>query len=171
MVRVSWFIDVLSQLTLRLSCTDDVWDEDSAYVEMLANEGQRLREKSARAALGEDVSDDEEEDDIEEELGYISPLDTVDPYVSFKQALTGKRLSSGSWFAYPDASYSLPDEERQWLPACDDIPQPRSADLPDGGDAHRRRARRCLCIVDLFCSYSLAAAVLTPPAPAWFCCY
>ena len=63
---------------------------------MLANEGQRLREKSARAALGEDVSDDEEEDDIEEELGYISPLDTVDPYVSFKQALTGKWLSSGS---------------------------------------------------------------------------
>ena len=34
---------------------------------MLANEGQRLREKSARAALGEDVSDDEEEDEDREE--------------------------------------------------------------------------------------------------------
>lgn len=67
---------------------DDVWDEDSAYVEMLANESQRLREKSAKQANGEEISDDEEEDDIEEELGYISPLDTVDPYITFKQALT-----------------------------------------------------------------------------------
>ena len=33
---------------------------------------------------------DEDDEDIEEELGYISPLDTVDPYVSFKQALTGQ---------------------------------------------------------------------------------
>lgn len=32
-----------------------------------------------------DVSDEEE---IEEELGFISPLDTVNPYVTFKQALT-----------------------------------------------------------------------------------
>ena len=73
---------------------DDVWDEDSAYVEMLANEGQRLREKSEKAAAaGGDYSDDEEEEDeIEEELGYISPLDNVDPYVTFKQALTGKLL-------------------------------------------------------------------------------
>lgn len=55
---------------------------------MLANEGQRLREKSAKAETGEDFSDDEEEDDIDEELGYISPLDNADPYVSFKQALT-----------------------------------------------------------------------------------
>ena len=55
---------------------------------MLANESQRLREKSAKQANGEEISDDEEEDDIEEELGYISPLDTVDPYITFKQALT-----------------------------------------------------------------------------------
>ncbi len=60
---------------------------------MLANEGQRLREKSERAAAGEDVSDDDDEEDIEEELGYISPLDNVDPYVSFKQALTSKYSS------------------------------------------------------------------------------
>ena len=57
---------------------------------MLANEGQRLREKSERQAAGEDVSDDEDEEDIEEELGYISTLDNVDPYLTFKQALTGK---------------------------------------------------------------------------------
>lgn len=71
---------------------DDVWDEDSAYVEMLANESARLREKSAKQANGEEISDDEEEDDIEEELGYISPLDNVDPYITFKQALTSMFL-------------------------------------------------------------------------------
>ena len=38
--------------------------------------------------VGEDESDDEEE--IAEELGYISPLDTVNPYVTFKHALTSE---------------------------------------------------------------------------------
>ncbi len=28
-----------------------------------------------------------DEEEIEEELGFISPLDTVNPYVTFKQAL------------------------------------------------------------------------------------
>ncbi|KAG6898392.1 hypothetical protein C0992_004102 [Termitomyces sp. T32_za158] len=66
---------------------EDVWDEDSAYLELLANEGARLREKQEKAADGEYDSESEDEE-IEEELGYISPLDNVDPYVSFKQALT-----------------------------------------------------------------------------------
>lgn len=70
------------------SLADDVWDEDSAYVELLANESQRLREKSEKQAAGEELSDDEDDEDIEEELGYISPLDNVDPYISFKAALT-----------------------------------------------------------------------------------
>ena len=61
-------------------------------MEMLANEGARLREKSARQAAGEDDEESEDESDIDEELGYISPLDNVDPYVSFKQALTGMSL-------------------------------------------------------------------------------
>lgn len=69
---------------------DDVWDDDSAYIEMLANEGARLREKSEKQAAGDDVSESSEESDIDEELGYISPLDNVDLYVSFKQALTSK---------------------------------------------------------------------------------
>ena len=54
-------------------------------------QGARLREKSENkeAAVGGDEEDDVSEDeDIEEELGYISPLETVDPYLSFKQALT-----------------------------------------------------------------------------------
>jgi importin-7 len=42
--------------------------------------------------MAEDEDEDEDEDsdeDIEEELGYISPLDNIDPYISFKEALTG----------------------------------------------------------------------------------
>lgn len=90
---------------------EDVWDEDSAYMEMLAREvmtyrcfpccrrlmyqsiqGARLREKSETAANAEveEEESDEDEDDIDEELGYMSPLDNVNPYVSFKQALTSK---------------------------------------------------------------------------------
>ena len=80
---------------------EDVWDDDSAYIEMLANEGARLREKSEKQAAGDDVSESSEESDIDEELGYISPLDNVDPYVSFKQALTSK------WPIYEASLYAL----------------------------------------------------------------
>ncbi|KAI0657254.1 ARM repeat-containing protein [Cubamyces menziesii] len=94
---------------------DDVWDEDSAYVEMLANEGQRLREKSEKAAAaGGDYSDDEEEEDeIEEELGYISPLDNVDPYVTFKQALTAFQMKNAQ--GYQLATTSLSPEQQTFL--------------------------------------------------------
>ena len=46
-----------------------------------------MREKQEKAAEGEYESESEDEE-IEEELGYISPLDSVDPYVLFKQGLT-----------------------------------------------------------------------------------
>lgn len=59
---------------------------------LYALQGARLREKSEKLqAAGDDYSeddDDDDESDIMEELGYISPLDTVDPYGAFKQALT-----------------------------------------------------------------------------------
>ena len=85
--------DILDDSLLNLNEEeDDVWDADSAYLEMLANEGARLRAKSEKEASGEDVSDDEsdDEEEIAEELGYISPLDTVNPYVTFKHALTSE---------------------------------------------------------------------------------
>jgi len=41
--------------------------------------------------VGEEDVGDEEEDDIDEELGYISPLENVNPYISFKRALTSKQ--------------------------------------------------------------------------------
>jgi importin-7 len=40
--------------------------------------------------MGDEESITSEDSDIEEELGYISPLDTVDPYLAFKQALTSE---------------------------------------------------------------------------------
>jgi importin-7 len=54
-------------------------------------QGQRLREVAERREHDGDggASDISEEEEIEEELGFISPLDTVNPYVTFKQALTG----------------------------------------------------------------------------------
>ncbi|KAG6856227.1 hypothetical protein H0H87_006321 [Tephrocybe sp. NHM501043] len=91
---------------------EDVWDEDSAYLEVLANEGARLREKQEKAADG-DYDSDSEDEDIEEELGYISPLDTVDPYGSFKQALTNFQLKNGP--SYQAATTELTVEQQTIL--------------------------------------------------------
>ncbi|KII90665.1 hypothetical protein PLICRDRAFT_52383 [Plicaturopsis crispa FD-325 SS-3] len=77
---------------------EDVWDEDSAYLEMLAKEGARLREKADKQVTGDDASDDSVESEIEEELGYFSPLDSVDPYVSFKHALTAFQMKNGPMY-------------------------------------------------------------------------
>lgn len=93
---------------------EDVWDSDSAYIEMLANEGARLREKSMKEESGDDISEfSDDESDIAEELGYISPLDTVDPYVTFKQALTTFQMKDGN--NYQRATTSLSQEEQMFL--------------------------------------------------------
>jgi importin-7 len=49
-----------------------------------------LREKAEKRPPADEEFEDESEtyEDIEEELGYISPLDTVNAYASFKSALT-----------------------------------------------------------------------------------
>ncbi|KAF8125741.1 armadillo-type protein [Boletus edulis] len=68
---------------------EDVWDEDSAYLEMLANESARLRARSEKQVeQGDDVSEDSEESAIEEELGFFSLIDAINPYTTFKHALT-----------------------------------------------------------------------------------
>ena len=115
---------------------------------MLANESQRLREKSAKQANGEETSDDEEEDDIEEELGYISPLDIVDPYITFKQALTSTCSAGISRLSVAlTPLFSVPNEEWQRVPNRDDVADSRAPDFPHGGNAPRGRAccrcRRC----------------------------
>lgn len=98
---------------------EDVWDEDSAYLEMLAQEGSRLRKAASGKTLGvddedvDDEDDDEDEDDeIDEELSYISPLDNVDPYVIFKRALTNFQMKSPQLY---QASTTSLDVEKQTL--------------------------------------------------------
>lgn len=59
---------------------------------MRNNQGARLREKSQKQAAGDTVSESSDDSDIAEELGYISPLENVNPYTTFKQALTGTFL-------------------------------------------------------------------------------
>ena len=61
---------------------------------MLANESARQRERLEKKEAGKEVDEDDESDDenVEEELGYLSPLDNVNPYASFKQALTSELL-------------------------------------------------------------------------------
>ncbi|KAH8109328.1 ARM repeat-containing protein [Phellopilus nigrolimitatus] len=88
---------------------NDVWDEDSEYIEMLAKEGARLREKAETTiTVGEEESDDEsEEEDIDEELGYISPLETVDPYISFKQALTTFQMKNPALYQASTTSLNV----------------------------------------------------------------
>jgi len=41
-----------------------------------------------------DEGDSDDDEDIDEEMGYISPLDSVDPYITFKQALGSEFFSS-----------------------------------------------------------------------------
>ncbi|KAF7364786.1 Importin N-terminal domain-containing protein [Mycena venus] len=105
--------DLVDEKILNMNEDDeDVWDEDSAYLEMLANEGARLREKSEKAEEGEEDSDDEE-DEITEELGYFSALDSVNPYASFKQALTTFQMQNAP--VYQAATTSLTLEQQTLL--------------------------------------------------------
>jgi len=93
----------------------DVWDEDSAYIEMLAKEGQRLREAAERREHDADgaASDVSSEEEIEEELGFISPLDTVNPYTTFKQALAALEVKDRAM--YQAATTSLNVEQQTVL--------------------------------------------------------
>ncbi|KIM40975.1 hypothetical protein M413DRAFT_445750 [Hebeloma cylindrosporum] len=94
---------------------EDVWDADSTYMEILAREGARLRGNEAaggEATAEEDDDDDDDESDIDEELGYISPLENVNPYASFKQALTTFQMQNAA--SYQAATTAL-DIEQQTL--------------------------------------------------------
>lgn len=65
-----------------------MFDEETAYLERLAQERTRLKEGRLSSLLGSG-DESEDDDDVEEELGYISAIDHVDPYIAFKAALTG----------------------------------------------------------------------------------
>ncbi|KAF9527513.1 armadillo-type protein [Crepidotus variabilis] len=93
---------------------EDVWDEDSAYMELLASEGARLRQQQA-AAEGSSEEDEDEDDTegIEEELGYISPVNNANPYLSFKQALAAFQAHNPQ--AHQAATTALDIEEQTLL--------------------------------------------------------
>lgn len=74
---------------------------------MLAQEGARLRARAdlqpadPRAGAGgaaapveeeEEDEEDEEDEELQEDLGFISPLENIDSYVTFKHALQGECL-------------------------------------------------------------------------------
>ncbi|KIY65274.1 ARM repeat-containing protein [Cylindrobasidium torrendii FP15055 ss-10] len=99
---------------------DDVWDEDSAYLEMLAKEGARLREKNAKFEEGIAVDadedsdeEDEDEDGLLEELGFFSPLDQVNVYQTFQVNLTAFQMKNSA--AYATATTSLSMEQQTVL--------------------------------------------------------
>ncbi|TFK71252.1 ARM repeat-containing protein [Pluteus cervinus] len=92
---------------------DDIWDEDSAYMELLAKEQERLRqERNAQERTVED-EDGGSDDDVEEELGYISAIDNVDPYETFKKALTTFQLLNPQ--SYQVATTALDIEQQTQL--------------------------------------------------------
>lgn len=64
----------------------------------LLKQGQRLRERDSAPQNGieeddEDEDEDEGDDDwADDEIAYISPIDNVDVYVSFKSSLEGSSI-------------------------------------------------------------------------------
>ncbi|EIN12803.1 ARM repeat-containing protein [Punctularia strigosozonata HHB-11173 SS5] len=86
---------------------EDVLDEDTAYLEMLAQESARLRERSDKLDDDAEESVSSEESDIEEELGYLSPLDQIDPYIVFQQALTTMQNKNPAMYQACTTSLSI----------------------------------------------------------------
>jgi len=90
---------------------EDVWDEESTYLELLAEESARLREAAEKSRNGEEAevsSSDEEE--LEEELGFISPLDVLDPYVTFKHALTTFQMQNSPLYQASTTALSVEEQ-------------------------------------------------------------
>ncbi|KAJ6514852.1 hypothetical protein C8R47DRAFT_493614 [Mycena vitilis] len=68
----------------------------------------RLSGRHLKAEEGvEDDSDDDDDDEITEELGYFSALDSVNPYASFKQALTTFQMENGPMYQAATTSLNL----------------------------------------------------------------
>ncbi|KDN33664.1 hypothetical protein RSAG8_13239, partial [Rhizoctonia solani AG-8 WAC10335] len=63
----------------------------------------------AKAGDSDDDDEDSDDDEIEEELGFESPLNDVDPYVAFKYALTALQMVNAP--VYQAATTSLTPEQ------------------------------------------------------------
>lgn len=67
---------------------EDVYDEGHEYLEFLAQ--QAAKRANNEGEEDEDEDDEEEDfDDLEEEIYFESPLDSLDPYVVFREVFTG----------------------------------------------------------------------------------
>ena len=55
-------------------------------------QGERLKRVGGQAGAGDEEEEDDDTDSVEseldEELGFVTPLDSIDPYIHFKQSLT-----------------------------------------------------------------------------------
>ncbi|OAX37060.1 hypothetical protein K503DRAFT_258860 [Rhizopogon vinicolor AM-OR11-026] len=60
--------------------SEDVWDENSGYHEVLEMEGARLRDRSEQAETGDHESDTSDKSPIEEELGFFIVFDVINLY-------------------------------------------------------------------------------------------
>ena len=91
-------------------------------------QGARLRQRANEEELDEveEEEEEEEEEKVEEELGFISPLDNINPYVSFKQALTGKCVLKYFWLLLSQKKisfyFSLPNAKPAYLSGWHDCP-------------------------------------------------
>jgi len=89
-----------------------------------------MNEKREGGFAGSDSSSEEEE--IEEELGYFSPLDTVNPYETFKNALTSSFRSRFLSGTRADAVHDrLPAQEPRGIPGRHNVVGRRATDRLD----------------------------------------
>lgn len=83
MVCFLFFLGIFTLLTFCIADELDIPDESSPYMEFLNSEAQ-ARGASIPANWGED-----DDDDLEEETLLETPLDHVEPYQLFRNALLG----------------------------------------------------------------------------------
>ena len=62
----------------------DIPDEATGYLEFLNSESAKLKE-----TIDFDEDDDDDEEELEEESILESPLDSIEPYILFRNAFLG----------------------------------------------------------------------------------
>ncbi|EUC54354.1 importin, putative, partial [Rhizoctonia solani AG-3 Rhs1AP] len=93
---------------------EDVQDEEAIYLARITEESEKLRAKIAKAEVSDDEEEsDDEDEEVEEELGFESPLNDIDLYVSFKYALTALQMVNAP--VYQLATTSLTPEQKTAL--------------------------------------------------------
>ncbi|KAH8551815.1 armadillo-type protein [Umbelopsis sp. PMI_123] len=84
---------------------DDVEDEDAEYLDFLAQQ--------ANSVASQTTDDEEEEEEIGEEILFESPLDNLDPYITFGHAF--KNLQQNQPQSYTLLTSTLNVEQQQQL--------------------------------------------------------